>query len=29
MMKVDPPQTKIEGVGMRVDESVYWVLRGE
>jgi hypothetical protein len=29
MMKVNPPQTKIEGVGMRVDESVYWVLRGE
>ena len=29
MMKVSPPQTKIEGVGMRVDERVYWVLRGE
>lgn len=29
MMKVNPPQTKIEGVGMRVDERVYWVLRGE
>jgi hypothetical protein len=29
MMKVNPPQTKVEGVGMRVDESVYWVLRGE
>jgi hypothetical protein len=29
MMEVNPPQTKIEGVGMRVDESVYWVLRGE
>lgn len=29
MMKVDPPQTKIEGVGMRVDESVYWVIKGE
>jgi len=28
MMKVNPPQTKVEGVGMRVDESVYWVLRG-
>ena len=29
MMKVDPPQTKIEGIGMRVDESVYWVVKGE
>lgn len=29
MMKVDPPQTKIEGVGMRVDENVYWVVKGE
>lgn len=29
MMKVDPPQTKIEGIGMRVDESVYWVIKGE
>jgi hypothetical protein len=29
MMKVNPPQTKIEGIGMRVDERVYWVLRGE
>jgi len=28
MMKVNPPQTKVEGVGMRVDESVYWVLKG-
>lgn len=28
MMKVNPPQTKVEGVGMRVDENVYWVLRG-
>jgi len=28
MMKVNPPQTKVEGIGMRVDESVYWVLRG-
>ena len=29
MIKVNPPQTKIEGVGMRVDESVYWVIKGE
>ena len=28
MMKVDPPQTKVEGVGMRVDEDVFWVLKG-
>jgi hypothetical protein len=29
MIKVNPPQTKIEGIGMRVDESVYWVIKGE
>lgn len=29
MMKVDPPQTKIEGVGMRVDERVFWVVKGD
>ena len=29
MMKVNPPQTKIEGIGMRVDESVYWVIKGD
>jgi len=29
MMKVDPPQTTIEGIGMRVDDSVYWVVKGE
>jgi hypothetical protein len=29
MMKVDPPQTKVEGIGMRVDENVYWVIKGE
>lgn len=29
MMKIDPPQTKIDGIGMRVDTNVYWVLRGE
>lgn len=28
MMKVDPPQTKVEGVGMRVDEYVYWIIKG-
>lgn len=27
MMKVDPPQTKIEGVGMRVDQNVFWILK--
>jgi len=27
MMKVNPPQTKIEGVGMRVDEHVFWVIK--
>jgi hypothetical protein len=27
IMKVDPPQTKIEGVGMRVDQNVFWVLK--
>ena len=26
LMKVDPPQTKVEGVGMRVDEDTYWVV---
>ena len=29
MMKVDPPQTKVEGVGMRIDDDVFWVIRGE
>jgi len=29
MMKVDPPQTKIEGVGMRIDEDVFWVIKGD
>jgi hypothetical protein len=28
MMKVNPPQTKVEGIGMRVDDDVYWVLKG-
>lgn len=26
LMRVDPPQTKVEGVGMRVDEDTYWVI---
>ena len=26
LMKVDPPQTKVEDVGMRVDENTYWVV---
>lgn len=29
MLKVDPPQTKVEGVGMRVDEKIFWVIKGE
>lgn len=28
MMKVDPPQTKVEGVGMRVDRDVFWIIKG-
>jgi hypothetical protein len=28
MMKVDPPQTKVEGVGMRIDNDVFWVIKG-
>ena len=28
MMKVNPPQTTVEGIGMRVDNDVYWVLKG-
>lgn len=27
MMKVDPPQTKVEGVGMRVDQHVFWIVK--
>lgn len=27
MMKVDPPQTTVEGVGMRIDQNVFWVLQ--
>lgn len=27
LMKVDPPQTKIEGVGMRVDQHVFWIVK--
>ena len=26
LMRVDPPQTKVEGVGMRVDQDTYWVI---
>lgn len=29
LIKVNPPQEKIEGVGMRVDENVFWVIKGE
>jgi hypothetical protein len=29
MIKVDPPQTKVEGVGMRIDDDVFWVIKGE
>ena len=28
LMKVNPPQTKVDGIGMRVDEHVYWILKG-
>ena len=28
MMKVDPPQTKVEGVGMRIDDDIFWVIKG-
>jgi len=28
LIKVDPPQTKIDGVGMRVDENVFWIIKG-
>ena len=28
LIKVNPPQTKIDGIGMRVDEHVYWILKG-
>lgn len=27
LMTVDPPQTKVEGVGMRVDDNTFWVLK--
>jgi hypothetical protein len=27
IMKVDPPQTRVVGVGMRVSENVFWVER--
>lgn len=27
MMKVNPPQTKVEGVGMRIDEDTYWIIK--
>lgn len=29
MIKVNPPQTKIEGLGMRVDDNVFWVIKGD
>ena len=29
LMKVEPPQTKVDGIGMRVDENVFWIIRGE
>lgn len=29
LMKVDPPQTKVDGVGMRVDEHVFWIIKGD
>jgi hypothetical protein len=27
MMKVDPPQTRVEGIGMRIDDNTFWVLK--
>ena len=27
LMKVDPPQTKVEGIGMRVDDNTFWILK--
>lgn len=29
MMKVATPNTKVEGVGMRISEDVFWVIKGE
>lgn len=29
MMKVNPPQQKVEGVGMRIDDDVFWVVKGD
>lgn len=29
MTEVNPPQTKIEGIGMRVDTNTYWVISDE
>lgn len=29
LMKVEPPQTKVDGIGMRVDENVFWIIRGD
>jgi len=27
MMKVDPPQTRVEGIGMRIDDNTFWILK--
>lgn len=27
IMEVDPPQTKVDGIGMRVSERVFWLVR--
>ena len=28
MMEVNPPQEEVDGVGIRIDESTYWVIEG-
>ena len=28
MIEVNPPQTEVVGVGMRIDENTYWLLEG-
>jgi hypothetical protein len=27
LMKVDPPQTRVEGIGMRIDDNTFWILK--
>ena len=28
MIEVNPPQTEVEGVGIRIDHNTYWILEG-